>query len=98
MTASGAFDHDADSGRRRQEFAMHVRDDQPSDGIVRTDRRRLLEAGGVLAGAAALLGNAPAANATDRANSAIATRRSSMPTWRPDPTFYPSPRSAMQAP
>ena len=21
-----------------------------------------------------------------------------MPTWRPDPTFYPSPRSAMQAP
>ena len=77
---------------------MHVRDDQPSDGIVRTDRRRLLEAGGVLAGAAALLGNAPAAGAADRVSSAIAARRNPMPTWRPDPTFYPSPRSAMQAP
>ena len=36
---------------------MRIRDDHPSDGKWRTDRRRLLETGGVLAGAAALLGN-----------------------------------------
>src|SRR6185436_17119425 len=28
----------------------------------------------------------------------IAERRSWMPLWKPDPTFYPSPRMAMQAP
>jgi selenium-binding protein 1 len=57
-----------------------------------------LEAGGVLAGAAALFGGAPAAGASDAISSAITSRRNTMPTWKPDPTFYPSPRSAMQAP
>jgi Ca2+-binding RTX toxin-like protein len=37
---------------------MNIRDDHPSDGKWRTGRRRLLETGGVLAGAAALLGAA----------------------------------------
>jgi methanethiol oxidase len=35
---------------------------------------------------------------TTQSGSASPTRRTDMPTWRPDPTFYPSPRSAMQAP
>src|SRR5215204_7416429 len=77
---------------------MNIRDDHPSDGTWRSNRRRLLESGGVLAGAAALLGRAPAANATDRISSAMPSRRNTMPTWKPDPTFYPSPRSAMRAP
>src|SRR5215203_4117160 len=77
---------------------MRIRDDHPSPGTVWTDRRRLLEASGVLAGAAALFGGAPAAGASDRISSAMTSRRNTMPTWKPDPTFYPSPRSAMQAP
>ena len=77
---------------------MNVRDDRPSHGTSRTDRRRLLESGGLLAGAAALFGGAPTADAAGRIGSTLSTRRNTMPTWRPDPTFYPSPRSAMQAP
>src|SRR5215203_2460583 len=77
---------------------MRIRDDHPSPGTVWTDRRRLLEASGVLAGAAALFGGAPAAGASDRISSAMTSRRNTMPTLKPDPTFYPSPRSAMQAP
>ena len=77
---------------------MRIRDDQPFPGSAWTNRRRLLEAGGVLAGAAVLFGGAPAAGASDAISSATTSRRNSMPTWRPDPTFYPSPRSAMQAP
>ena len=77
---------------------MSGRNHHQSDGTSRTDRRRLLEAGGLLAGAAALFGGAPAAGAADRVQFNIRTRRNTMPTWRPDPTFYPSPRSAMQAP
>jgi hypothetical protein len=77
---------------------MRIRDDQPFPGSAWTNRRRLLEAGGVLAGAAVLFGGAPAAGASDAISSATTSRRNSMPTWKPDPTFYPSPRSAMQAP
>src|SRR5215217_678750 len=78
---------------------MNIRDDHPADGTWRSNRRRLLESGGVLAGAAALLGSTPAAGTANSLSSALAsTRRNSMPTWKPDPTFYPSPRSAMQAP
>ena len=77
---------------------MRIRDDHPSPRTVWTDRRRLLEASGVLAGAAALFGGAPAAGASDRISSAMTSRRNTMPTWKPDPSFYPSPRSAMQAP
>src|SRR5215213_3091307 len=78
---------------------MNIRDDQPSDGKWRSNRRRLLESGGVLASAAALLSSAPAAGAANSMTSALASqRRTTMPTWKPDPTFYPSPRSAMQAP
>ncbi len=77
---------------------MNFRDDRLSLGKRGTNRRSLLETGGVLAGAAALFGSAPAATATDRVSATTATRRNTMPTWRPDPTFYPSPRSAMQAP
>jgi selenium-binding protein 1 len=77
---------------------MNFRDDRPSLGTRGTNRRRLLETGGVLAGAAALFGSAPAATAADRVSATTATRRNPMPPWKPDPTFYPSPRSAMQAP
>src|SRR5215217_2639364 len=77
---------------------MNIRDDHPSDGTWRSTRRRVLESGGMLAGAAALFGTAQTAAATGRSGSARTTRRTTMPTWKPDPTFYPSPRSAMQAP
>src|SRR5215211_4007816 len=77
---------------------MNIRDDQPADGTWRSNRRRLLGTGSALAGAAALFGSAPTAAATGRSGSARTTRRTTMPTWKPDPTFYPSPRSAMQAP
>src|SRR5215217_2250895 len=82
-----------------KEKVMNIRDDQPSDGTWRSNRRRLLESGGMLAGAAALLSSAPAAGAANSVTSALASqRRTTMPTWRPDPTFYPSPTSAMKAP
>jgi hypothetical protein len=74
---------------------MNIRDDQPADGTWRSTRRRVLESGGMLAGAAALFGTAQTAAATGRSGSARTTRRTTMPTWKPDPTFYPSPRSAM---
>src|SRR5215217_4421373 len=77
---------------------MNVREDHPSHGTSGTDRRRFLEAGGLLAGAAALFGNAATTDAAGRIGSELSTRRNTMPTWKPDPTFYPSPRSAMQAP
>jgi hypothetical protein len=63
-----------------------------------TDWRRYLETGGLLAGAAVLFGGAPTADAASRIGSELSTRKNTMPTWKPDPTFYPSPRSAMQAP
>jgi hypothetical protein len=76
---------------------MNIRDDQPADGTWRSTRRRVLESGGMLAGAAALFGTAQTAAATGRSGSARTTRRTTMPTWKPDPTFYPSPRSAESA-
>src|SRR5215218_6846960 len=81
-----------------KETDMNIRDDQPADGTWRSNRRRLLGTGSALAGAAALFGTAPTDAATGRSGSARTTRRTTMPTWKPDPTFYPSPRSAMQAP
>ena len=83
---------------------MIKRDDRIVDWQPRADRRRLLQAGGLLAGAASLFGIAPSAAsgaAVGTITSLPETRRQSMqtmPTWKPDPTFYPSPRSAMQAP
>jgi selenium-binding protein 1 len=64
----------------------------------RTDRRRLIQAGAAQAGAAALLGAAPVAATNLRSTAGTEQRRFSMPTWRPDPTFYPTPRAATQAP
>jgi selenium-binding protein 1 len=52
----------------------------------------------MLAGATALFGSAPAAAAADVTDSTLHSRRLTMPTWKPDPTFYPSPSSAIQAP
>src|SRR5215212_6081616 len=77
---------------------MNERDDQAREVNAHTNRRTVLKSGGALASAAAFLGSAPAATATYPFGSGGTTRRSFMPTWRPDPTFYPSPRSAMQAP
>jgi len=76
---------------------MNIRDDHPADGNWRTDRRRLLGTGSALAGAAALFGGTPSVDAASRIGSARTTRRTTMPTWKPDPTFYPSPRSAESA-
>jgi selenium-binding protein 1 len=73
-------------------------DVRPQDGRTRTNRRRVLESSGLLAGAAAIFGGAVAAGATDRVTSTFGTRSNPMTTWKPDPTFYPTPRSAMQAP
>ncbi|MCC2662773.1 MAG: selenium-binding protein, partial [Geminicoccaceae bacterium] len=72
----------------------HDQGDEPS----RTDRRRLLKTSGALASAAALLGSAPSAAAPYPVSFGRTMRRNKMLTWRPDPTFYPSPRAAMQAP
>src|SRR5829696_1271267 len=77
---------------------MTEHEDRPSNTRSRSDRRRLLKSGGVLAGAAALFGGASTAGAADVTDSTSGTWRSAMATWKPDPTFYPSPRSAMQAP
>ena len=64
----------------------------------RTNRRRLLGTSGMLAGAASLLG-VPGAGATgSKLLSTTEWRGMMQQTFRPDPTFYPSPRSAMQAP
>jgi hypothetical protein len=69
---------------------------------LRTGRRRLLHAGGILAGSASFLGSA-AAEAAPRdhpvAGVGINERRKfQTPTWRPDPTLYPSPAAAIAAP
>lgn len=69
-----------------------------SGSASRTDRRRLLGTGGLLAGVGGLIGATPAANAMHRLASANDQRSPTMPTWRPDPSFYPSPRSAAAAP
>ena len=70
---------------------MSEQDDRPSSGQTQTNRRRLLKTSGVLAGAAALFGRAPAVGAADDDDSTLNSRRLTMPPWRPDPTFYPSP-------
>ncbi len=74
-------------------------DGKPKRGFM-TDRRRLLKTGGVFAGASALLGSAPTlASAGSGAESSTNWRSAmQMQTWRPDPTFYPSPGSATKAP
>ncbi len=77
---------------------MRERDTQSSTKRMLPNRRRVLQSGGVLAGAAALLGGARSVYAHDDTTSTLDARSNFMPTWRPDPTFYPSPRSAMQAP
>jgi selenium-binding protein 1 len=64
---------------------------------AKPDRRRLLGTGGVLAGAAALFAGSPAIAAVGNA-AASSDRRSAMQTWKPDPTFYPTPGSAAKAP
>jgi methanethiol oxidase len=63
----------------------------------KTDRRRLLGTGGMLAGAASWFGGAPAVGAAGSSES-NGEWRNSMQTWRPDPTFYPSPGSAQRGP
>ena len=70
------------------------------DSTPRTGRRGLLKTSGVLATAASLLaGTTPFATAGAATTASPATHRfQTMPTWTPDPTFYPSPRSAMAAP
>src|SRR4029450_12147487 len=41
---------------------------------------------------------APVTGSAASSQAAPVLRRPAMPSWRPDPTFYPSPRSAMRAP
>jgi selenium-binding protein 1 len=77
---------------------MREHDNHSSNGRSQPTRRQVLQSSGVLAGAAALLGGARPTFAHDDTTSTLATRSNFMPTWKPDPTFYPSPRSAMQAP
>jgi methanethiol oxidase len=78
---------------------------QPEDRDARawTIRRRLSQTGGILAGVASLIGGKSAAGATALSNPVSDKGKISMQTLRnqtlrPDPTFYPSPRSAMSAP
>ncbi len=65
-----------------------------------TNRRRLLQSGGILGGALGLFGGAAASAATAPSPSPATREKTLMqtPTLRPDPTFYPSPRAAMDAP
>jgi len=58
-----------------------------------SSRRGFVKTGSMLAGVASMFTGATVANATD-----TSTRTSTLPTWKPDPSFYPSPRSAMDAP
>jgi methanethiol oxidase len=57
----------------------------------RTGRRGVFKTAGILAGAASLFGGSVQTGST-------ATRIQATPTWKPDPSFYPTPRSAMEAP
>jgi selenium-binding protein 1 len=77
---------------------MSMFENQSSTDKPRADRRRLLQAGGVLAGAAALMGRSPHSGSAMHKTANVESRSIPMPTLRPDPTFYPSPRSAMKAP
>ena len=73
--------------------------DRPSDTRSRSDRRRLLETGGAAGRRRGSLRWRPSGRCGRRDRFDFRNlRRNTMPTWRPDPTFYPSPRSAMQAP
>ena len=49
--------------------------DRDNQGSAPTNRRRLLEAGGVLAGAAALFGNTSATTASDQPGPVVSSRR-----------------------
>jgi methanethiol oxidase len=66
-------------------------------GGARAGRRGLLKAGGMLAGTASLLGFGSVLSASSTARSAPSLRQA-LPSWRPDPSFYPSPQSAIEAP
>jgi methanethiol oxidase len=70
------------------------------DTHARTNRRRLLQTGGILTGAASLFGGIPEVGASALGSTTHDTGNTLMQTQtlRPDPTFYPSPRSAMEAP
>jgi len=81
----------------RKEQGMSDRSKQPADPAYRSDRRGFVKTGGLIAGAASLLGGG-VTSAAARGDSAPATRMSTMQTWRPDPTFYPTPASAVRAP
>jgi selenium-binding protein 1 len=69
-----------------------------SANTIRTGRRKMLKTGGVLATAASMLtGVTPFAKASPAAPAASRLTQA-FPSWTPDPSFYPTPRSAMEAP
>src|ERR671912_290188 len=72
---------------------------KPSSRIPEVNRRTVL--GGIAgSGLVAALSGRAGAGAPDATteSSTLVSRRQSMTVWRPDPTFYPSARSAMSAP
>jgi selenium-binding protein 1 len=66
-----------------------------NDSSMRTGRRNVLKASGIMATVASLYtGTTPFATAAP----STSRRLQPFPMWTPDPSFYPSPRSAMKAP
>ena len=77
---------------------MNQRGFERNDATPRTGRRGLLKAGGLLAAAGSLLPATTAAKASEMMGASAPMLKQTMPSWKPDPSFYPTPRSAMQAP
>jgi hypothetical protein len=67
-------------------------------GTVKTERRGILRAAGAMAAATSFLTGKQDFVSASPVSSSTAPRLQSMPTWKPDPTFFPSPRSAVQGP
>ncbi|HYH12565.1 MAG TPA: selenium-binding protein SBP56-related protein, partial [Thermomicrobiales bacterium] len=64
----------------------------------RAGRRGLLKATGIFAGATGLLGGGALSAAGATGSLSASLKRQTLPPWKPDPTFYPSPGAAMRAP
>ena len=75
--------------------------DDTSCADLKANRRNLLRTGGILTGALSLFGGGATVNAAATQSDSLQVKEKTFmqtQTLRPDPSFYPSPRAAMEAP
>jgi selenium-binding protein 1 len=75
---------------------MNTHQPDPDHADSQSTKRGIFKSGNLLAGMASLMTGTPSTAAVEAASAP--GKGVKMPTWKPDPSFYPSPRSAMKAP